>query len=40
VRSGEVAPRPASGHQELLENLVNQSIWTADASRVTTGAGH
>ena len=28
------------GRQELLENLVNQAIWTADeAARVETGAG-
>ena len=30
VASGEVDPRPVSGQQELLENLVNQEIWAAD----------
>ena len=30
VASGEVDPRPVSGRQELLENLVNQEIWAAD----------
>jgi xylose isomerase len=39
VASGEIRPRRRSGHQEALENLVNQSIWTVDASRVTSGAG-
>jgi xylose isomerase len=36
VASGEVAPRRESGHQELLENIVNQSIWTADTSKATS----
>jgi hypothetical protein len=31
VASGEVDPRPVSGRQELLENLVNQAIWSADS---------
>jgi xylose isomerase len=40
VASGEIDPEPVSGRQELLENLVNQAIWTADeAARVETGAG-
>jgi xylose isomerase len=30
VGSGEIDPQPVSGRQELLENLVNQRIWTAD----------
>ena len=30
VASGDVEPRPVSGQQELLENLVNQEIWAAD----------
>jgi len=29
VASGEIDPRPVSGGQELLENLVNQHIWAA-----------
>ncbi len=32
VAAGEIAPRPVSGRQELLENLVNQQIWAADRS--------
>ena len=36
VGSGEVAPRRESGHQELLENIVNQSIWAADPSKATS----
>jgi xylose isomerase len=27
VAAGEIDPRPVSGRQELLENLVNQEIW-------------
>jgi xylose isomerase len=30
VASGVVDPRPASGGQEALENLVNQRVWAAD----------
>jgi xylose isomerase len=30
VVSGEIDPRPVSGRQELLENVVNRAIWTAD----------
>jgi xylose isomerase len=30
VAAGEIDPRPASGHQEMLENLVNQHIWSVD----------
>jgi len=30
VAAGEVDPRPRSGHQELLEGLVNRRIWAAD----------
>jgi len=39
VAAGEIDPRPVSGHQELLENVVNQSVWSSDPSRVTSGAG-
>jgi xylose isomerase len=28
VASGEIDPKPTSGRQELLENQVNQRIWT------------
>ncbi|MCA1647100.1 MAG: hypothetical protein LC797_17100 [Chloroflexi bacterium] len=34
VAAGELDPRPVSGGQELLENMVNQRIWAAD--RVAT----
>jgi xylose isomerase len=30
VSEGGLDPRPVSGRQELLENLVNQQIWAAD----------
>jgi len=30
VMAGEIDPRPVSGRQELLENVVNQHIWSAD----------
>jgi xylose isomerase len=30
VVAGGIEPRPVSGGQELLENLVNQRIWAAD----------
>ena len=39
VASGEIDPRPVSGQQERLENVVNQSVWVADPGRVKTGAG-
>jgi xylose isomerase len=31
VLTGEIDPSPVSGRQELLENVVNQQIWSADA---------
>ncbi len=41
VFAGEIDPRPVSGHQELLENVVNRQIWAADRrARVETSAGH
>jgi xylose isomerase len=30
VATGEIDPKPVSGRQELLENLVNQQIWAAE----------
>ncbi len=30
VLTGKIDPRPVSGGQELLENLVNQAIWAID----------
>ena len=32
VLNGEIDPRPVSGGQELLENLVNQAIWATDGT--------
>jgi xylose isomerase len=32
VAAGEIDPRPVSGGQERLENLVNQSIWSVEAA--------
>ena len=31
VLAGEIDPRPVSGRQEMLENIVNRTIWTVDA---------
>jgi xylose isomerase len=41
VAAGEIDPKPVSGRQELLENLVNQAIWEADgaAGGAPSGAG-
>ena len=30
VASGEINPKPVSGRQELLENVVNRQIWAAN----------
>jgi xylose isomerase len=30
VATGEINPKPRSGGQELIENLVNQAVWEAD----------
>jgi xylose isomerase len=30
VLAGEIDPQPVSGRQEMLENLVNQRIWSSD----------
>jgi xylose isomerase len=30
VAEGGIDPQPVSGRQEMLENLVNQRIWSAD----------
>ncbi len=38
VSAGGIDPRPVSGRQELLENLVNQHVWAADAAPVEPGA--
>jgi xylose isomerase len=39
VFGGKIDPRPASGHQELLENVVNQAIWSAERRAAETTAG-
>lgn len=33
VAAGGIDPEPTSGHQEQLENAVNQRIWSADRER-------
>jgi xylose isomerase len=33
VSTGAIDPRPVSGGQELLESMVNRSIWAADRER-------
>jgi xylose isomerase len=37
VLEGKIDPRPASGRQELLENLVNRDIWSIVPSEVRQG---
>jgi xylose isomerase len=32
VLDGELDPRPASGQQELYENVVNGALWAPDRS--------
>jgi xylose isomerase len=32
VEAGEIDPQPVSGRQELLESIVNQSIWSVGAT--------
>jgi xylose isomerase len=32
VLTGEIDPKPRSGRQEMLENVVNQAIWEVDAA--------
>jgi xylose isomerase len=39
VAAGEIDPRPLSGEQERLENIVNRSIWAADPTGAKTTAG-
>jgi xylose isomerase len=44
VVDGAIEPRPVSGGQELLENMVNQRIWATDrrlaAASAALGDGH
>jgi len=37
VLAGDIDPQPASGRQEMLENIVNRAIWSVD--RAEAGAG-
>jgi xylose isomerase len=37
VAAGEIVPRRVSGQQELLENIVNRSVWAAGATRAKVG---
>ena len=37
VAAGEIDPRPVSGHQELLENLVNRASGAIELARVESG---
>ena len=39
VATGGIDPRPVSGRQELLENLVNQRIWATGEETTGGGAG-
>jgi xylose isomerase len=36
VAAGEIDPRPRSGRQELLENVVNRHVWAADPGGAPT----
>lgn len=37
VEAGEIDPHPVSGRQELLESIVNQSIWSVDSATSSAG---
>ncbi len=39
VESGAIDPHPVSGRQEMLENVVNQGIWSVDGRAGTGAAG-
>jgi xylose isomerase len=39
VLSGEIDPRPVSGRQERLENVVNQAIWSVDHGSGPSSSG-
>jgi xylose isomerase len=40
VFAGDIDPRPVSGAQERLENLINRHVWAADrTAHVESGAG-
>ena len=39
VFAAKIDPQRVSGHQELLENVVNQAIWSAERAAAETTAG-
>ncbi len=39
VFAGKIDPQPSSGRQELLENVVNQAIWSAERAAIESTAG-
>ena len=39
VLAGDIDPRPVSGRQERLENLVNRAIWAVDRAEAAGAAG-
>jgi xylose isomerase len=39
VATGEIEPRPVSGRQELLENVVNQHVWAVNGRERTETEG-
>jgi xylose isomerase len=38
VLAGEIDPRPVSGRQEMLENIVNRAIWSVDRAEAAAAA--
>jgi xylose isomerase len=38
VLAGDIDPRPVSGRQEMLENIVNRAIWAVDRAEATAAA--
>ena len=39
VAGGDIDPRPVSGRQERLENIVNRAIWSVDRAEAGASAG-
>ena len=37
VLAGEIDPRPVSGRQEMLENIVNRAIWSVERAEAAAG---
>jgi xylose isomerase len=38
VLAGDIDPRPVSGRQEMLENIVNRAIWSVDRAEASAAA--